>query len=166
MKNIINLKLASIAILLALSAMPLLAQQGRGTGRGDQQTGGQDRRPGQEQGQGQRQQMTEASVKERTTKLAETLECTDEQTKKLLEYEVAQFKKTKKERENFNGDRDAMRSYMQEQRRLSEKKYAEILTPEQLKKYQKYMEQRRQQRPGDSQQKSTDGQRSRGRGGN
>ena len=43
------------------------------------------------------------------------------------------------------GDREAMRSYMQEQREARDKKYEEVLTEEQLKKYQEQREQRRQE---------------------
>ncbi|MCF8381739.1 MAG: hypothetical protein K9H49_19355 [Bacteroidales bacterium] len=151
MKNSINFRSTTIILLLALSAVPLVAQP--------------PSRQGQGQEQGQRQPVTEASVKERVIKLSKTLECTDEQQKKLLEYEVAQYKTGQKEREKFAGDREAMQSYMQEQRKLREKKYEEILTPEQLKKYNQMMEERRQQRPEGSQSQGAEGQRSRGRGG-
>lgn len=148
MKNLINLKSALVVAFFAVTSMPLLAQQG-------------DRdRPAPPQ----RQAMTEASVKERTIKLSENLGCTDDQQKKLLDFELAQFKANQAQREKFEGDREAMRSYMQEQRKLRDEKYAEILTPDQLKKYNQMMEERRQQRSSGSQ--SSEGQRSRGRGGN
>ncbi|MCK4922163.1 MAG: hypothetical protein KAS71_14020 [Bacteroidales bacterium] len=163
MKKIINLKLAALTILLALAAMPLSAQRGGGEGRGDRQN--QDQMGGDRQGQnqGQRQQMTEASVKERVVRLAKALECTEEQKKKLTDYEVAQFKKTQKEREQYIGDRDAMRKYMQGQIKLRDEEYAKILTDDQMKKYNEMMEERRQQRPGGSRDQDSDVKRDRGR---
>lgn len=157
-----KLKLPALMILMALTAMPLFAQQERGQGRPE----GQSRENMQRQDQRQRTPRTEASVKERVAKLAEILECTDEQKKKMTEFEIAQYKKTQKEREKFSGDREAMRSYMQAQRKLSNEKYAEILTPEQMKKYNKLLEKRRPQQPGRSSDQNSSDQRSRGRGGN
>jgi len=168
MKNTIKFKSAAIILLFALSAMPLLAQPPNRQGTGDRQGQGQGQRQGQGQGQGQgqRQEMTEASSKERAVKLAESLGCTDEQKKKLVDFEVEQFKKFQQDREKMAGDREAMRANFMEQRKIREEKYAEILTPEQLKKYNQMMEERRQQRPEGSQSQGAEGQRSRGRGGN
>ena len=154
-----KLKLSALMILMALTAMQLFAQQGRGQGRPE----GQSRENMQKPDQRQRQPMTEASVKERVAKLAKTLECTDDQKKKLTEFEIAQYKKMQKERGKFSGDREAIRTYMQAQSKLSNEKYTEVLTPEQMKKYNKLMEERRQQRPVRSGDQNSGDQRSRGR---
>ena len=74
------------------------------------------------------------------------------------------FEKNKELRENFDpetSDRDAMRAEMRKQRDLREKKYDEVLTEEQMKKYKELVEAMRQRR---SQGRSSEGQR--GRGGN
>lgn len=137
-------------MLLAFAAVPLFAQPGGGQG----------------QAQGQRRQYTEEDAKNRVLKLSKSLECTPEQEKKLVDFEITQFRQSQAMREKSTGDRDAMRAYMKTQHELRNKKYAEILTREQLDKYNKIQEERRQQRQGGGQGQSSDGQRDRGRGGN
>ncbi len=153
MKKIINLKIALLMMFLAFFAIPLFAQSGQGQGRG--QGGGQ--------GQGQRRQMTEQDVKDRVVRLSESLECSDVQEKKILDFELGQYKTAQVERQKLSGDRDAMRAYMMKQRDVRDKKYAEILTKDQLKKYNELMEERRNQRQRQSEGGSSEGQRGRGR---
>ncbi len=162
----IHLKIALLMIMLALFMLPLVAQerpdQGQGQGQGRGQYGGQ---------------MTEENVKERVNNLAETLECTDQQKEKLLDIELEWYRKMQTERAKFragngNFDREAMRTKMQEQRKLKDEKYKEVLTDAQMKKYNQLMEERmqarQQQRQGQGQERGApqDSQRQRGRGGN
>ena len=130
-------------MLLALTAIPLFAQ------------------PGQGQGPGQGRQMTQEDVKERVGRLTESLGCSDVQKKKILDFELQQYNKGQTERQKFAGDREAMREYMQKQRKLRDEKYTEILTEDQMKKYIQIQEERRQQRQGQS--PGQDSQRGRGR---
>ena len=160
----INLKVASLMILLALFMLPLFAQERPGEGHG--------------QGQGHGQwggQMSEENVKQRVDNLAETLECTDQQKEKILAYELDWYRKMQTERQKMmdgGGDREAMQAKMQEQRKLKDEKYAEVLTEAQMKKYNQLMEERMQQRQAQRQgqeQGQGDGQnsqRQRGRGQN
>ena len=157
MNNMINIKTASFTILLAFFMLPLLAQGGQGQGHG--------------QGMG-RGQMSEEDIKQRIDNLAETLECTDQQKEKLLEVELEWSRKMQTERAKYQGgggdfDRDAMRAKMQEQRKLKDEKYKEILSDTQMKKYEQIMaermQQRQGQRPGDGDDQGSRGQRGRGR---
>ena len=154
MKKLWNFKIAALLVVFALCAVPIYAQQGRGQGQG--------------QGQGQRRMMTEESVKERVTRLADTLQLSDAQEKKLIDYEVELFKAAQKERENMQagGDREAMRAFMTKQRDLRNAKYEEVLTPAQLEKYNKMMEGRRGQQRQGPPREGTQERPSRGRGGN
>ena len=134
MKNLINIKSTSLMILLAFFMFPLLAQGGQGQGHG--------------QGQG-RGQMSEKNIKLRVDNLAETLECTDQQKEKILEYELEFYRKMQTERQKMSdggADREAMRAQMQEQRKLKDAKYKEILTDAQMIKYNQLREERMQQR--------------------
>ncbi|MFC2116316.1 hypothetical protein ACFLTU_07560 [Bacteroidota bacterium] len=158
MKNIVNLKITSVVMLLAFSAIPLFAQPGQRQGQGQGQ--------GRGQGQGQRTQRTEEEVKARAMRLAESLECSDVQKKKLIDFEVEQYRQGQTERQKFAGDRDAMREYMRKQRDIRDKKYAEILSEDQMKKYKQLMEERRNQRQRPGEGEGSEGQRGRGRGGN
>ena len=132
------MKTSVLMILLALFMMPLLAQPpGGGQGRG--------------QGQGQgRGQMTEEDIKQRVDNLAETLECTDQQKEEILDYEIEWNRKMQTERAKMQSggdfDREAFRARMQEQRKLKDEKYKEILTDVQMVKYNQLMEERMQQR--------------------
>lgn len=145
MKKLGNFKVTAILVVFALCAVPIYAQPGQGQRPGQGQGQGQGQRPG--QGQGQSRMMTEEAAKERVARLADTLQLSDAQEKKLMDYEVEQFRATQKARENFTeGDREAMREYMIKQRDLREAKYKEVLTPKQMEQYNKMMEARRQQR--------------------
>ena len=163
MKNMINLKITSFMILLAFFMLPLLAQERQGQG--------QDRGQGHGQGQG-RGQMSEENIIQRVDNLAETLECTNQQKEKILEYELDWYRKMQTERAKFSGgpgdfDREAMRAKMQVQRKLKDEKYKEILTDAQMVKYNQLMEERMQQRQaqgeGQGQGDSQSSQRQRGR---
>ena len=136
-------------MLLALFTIPLFAQppqgmRGQGMGRG--------------MGMG-----SEEAVKERVDNMAKNFEFTAEQKNKIMEFEMDLFKKDQVERQKLAGagDREAMRSYMEGQRELRDKKYAEVLTKEQMTKYTELRQNRTPQRPGESQ--SQEGQRDRGR---
>jgi len=157
MKHMINIKSASFTILLAFFILPLLAQGGQGHGQG--------------MGMG-RGQMSEDDIEKRIDILAETLECTDQQKEKLLDVELEWSRKMQTDRAKFQGgggdfDREAMRTKMQEQRKLKDEKYNEILSDTQMKKYEQLraerMQQRQGQRPGDGDSQSSQSQRGRGR---
>jgi len=157
MKHMINIKSASFTILLAFFILPLLAQGGQGHGQG--------------MGMG-RGQMSEDDIEKRIDILAETLECTDQQKEKLLDVELEWSRKMQTDRAKFQGgggdfDREAMRAKMQEQRKLKDEKYNEILSDTQMKKYEQLraerMQQRQGQRPGDGDSQSSQSQRGRGR---
>jgi hypothetical protein len=89
--------------------------------------------------------MTEEDVKERVKRQTQALELSEAQEKTITDFEVGQFKKNQVEMQKFQGDREKMREHMQGQRELRDKKYEEVLTPEQLEKYKKQQEERRQQ---------------------
>jgi Spy/CpxP family protein refolding chaperone len=117
------------------------------------------------QGQGGRRQYTEEDVKERVRQTADSLSLTAEQEKKVLAFELEFFKKNQAMRENFDpetGDREAMRALMMKQREERDKKYSEVLTLEQMKKYYQ-MQERRQERMRQRREDDTGGQRGRGR---
>lgn len=125
-----------------ISITPAFAQGGRGGGQGQGQGQGRG------QGGGQyRQQMTEENVKQRVDRLAQSLEMTEDQKSKVMDYELEAFKTNQVERQRLMGDREAMRSYMQKQREERDKKYKEVLTEEQYNKYLEQREQRRQENP-------------------
>ena len=73
------------------------------------------------------------------------------------------------ERQNFQGDREAMRAFMGEQSELRNAKYKEVLTEEQFARYTEMAEARRQQmrqqRPGGPDDPPAERGRGRGRGG-
>ena len=110
--------------------------------------------------------MTEEDVKERVEQTADSLNLTAEQEKKVLEFEMEFFRERQKMFENFDfetGDREAMRSYMMKQREERNEKYAEVLTQEQLEKYQE-MADRRRQNMRQRREEDSGGDRGRGRG--
>ena len=150
MNNLINLRTTSLMMLMVLCAIPLFAQPGQGQRQGQGAGPGQGMGPG--MGRGMFGQQSEESVKERVENMAQTFEFTAEQKNKLMEFEMDLYKKNAIERQKLTGDREAMVSYMQEQRELRDKTYAEIMTKEQLAKYNELQESRRQtpqgQRPG------------------
>ncbi len=89
--------------------------------------------------------MTEDDVRVRVERLSDSLQMTPDQKKQIMDFELASYKKMQAERENAAGDREAMRSFMMEQRQKRDARYAEVLTPDQMKKYNEMMERRRQQ---------------------
>jgi len=123
-----------VALLFAVAAIPLSAQGGPGGGQGRQ--GGPGGR-----------QMTEEDVERQVENLAETLEMTEEQQKKVLTFELESYTKMQVEREKNMGDRDAMRASMTKIREESNEKYKEVLSEKQYTKLQEIQEQRRSQRP-------------------
>ncbi len=159
MKKLINPKTAALFILFALFAMPALAQPG----------GGQGQRPGQGQGPGQGRQFSEEGMKRRIAALADSLEMTTDQEKKITAYEMELFKEIQKMRQNFDpetSDREAMRERMMEIRDKRNAKYEEVLSAEQYAKYSKMVQNRQRQRPpreGEGEQERPS--RGRGRGG-
>jgi hypothetical protein len=127
MNNLDYLKTAILWAVLLLLSIPGLAQPGSGQGRG--------------------RQFTEEDIKERVSSMADSLDMTEDQEKKILAIELAYFKQNQERRENFDpetGDREAMREYMMQQREERNEKYAEILTVEQMEKYQEMADRRRQ----------------------
>ena len=143
MRHIIRMKPAMLLMLLTLLSFPLLAQPG----------------------QGQRRQFTEEDAKARVERLADTLQLSEKQRQELIAFELEYYKTMQKERENFDfetGDREAMRARMSELREKRDAKYAEVLTEEQLKKYQQIQEERRQQMR-QRREEGSEGQRGRGR---
>lgn len=165
MKKTMNVKLAVVAILLAIFMIPAAAQRGQG------QRQGQGMGQGQGQAQRQRMQTTEADVEDRVDRLAESLQLNKDQKAKILAIEKEEFKKMQTMRASFDGQqpsqaqRDEMRAKMQATREAREVKYKEILTKEQYAKYIELRNQRNQnrQRPGDSQNQQSD-RPARGRG--
>lgn len=141
MKTLINLKALAIIAIMAITAFPTFAQGGQRPGGGQRPDGGQ--RP--EGGQWQGRQMTEDDVKERVKRQSQALELTTEQEKKITDFEVEQYKKMQIERQKNQGDWEKMRENMKTQRELRDKKYEEVLTPDQYKKYTQQQEERRQQ---------------------
>lgn len=146
MKNILNFKAATLFVFLVFLSIPTFAQPGGG--------------------QGGRRQFTEEDVKERVKRMADSLDLTTEQEKKILAIELEYFEKNREMRENFDpetSDREAMREFMMKQREEREEKYAEILTDEQWEKYEQIMDRRRQNMRRRMEEDSG-GQRGRGRG--
>ena len=147
MKNLDYLKAAALwAILLSVS-IPVFSQPGGGQGRG--------------------RQFTEEDVKQRVSNMADSLDMTAEQEEKILDIELEYWKKNQEMRENFDpetGDREAMREYMMKQREERNAKYAEILTAEQMEKYQEMADRRRQNMRRRMQEDSEGRGRGRGRG--
>ena len=87
--------------------------------------------------------------------MAQGLELSEDQTKKIKDYEVELYKKNQVEMQKIRGDRTAMREYMMNQRTERDEKYKEIMTEEQFKRFeaqrnerQQQMQQRRQQNQG------------------
>ena len=153
MKTVIRIKTVMLVVLLAVFAVPAIGQQRPGMGQG------------QGPGRGQNWQWTEDNVKQRVNRLSQALDLTEEQEKKVLEFELEQYKKNSVEMQKHRGDREKMREIMTNQRELRDKKFGEVLTEEQYKTYkqnqQDRMQNRRpQERP---QQQGTRSDRGRGR---
>lgn len=135
MKTTINLKTMAFVAILAICAIPMYGQGQRpGGGAGP---GGQ--------GGGMGRQQTEDDVKERVKRQTQDLNLNEEQEKKIMDFELEMYKKNQVERQKNQGDWEKMRTYMTEQRELRDKKYEEVLTAEQYKKYKVNQEERRQQ---------------------
>lgn len=139
MKNVTNFKSVAILAIMLLCATPLFSQGGRGGSQGNRQRPENGQRP-----ERSGRSMTEDDVKARVDKLGESLDLNKDQIAKLKDYEVKAFKQGQIDRQKMEGDREAMRSYMMEQRKLRDAEYKEVLTEEQYKKYQEQMELRRQ----------------------
>jgi Spy/CpxP family protein refolding chaperone len=117
-------------------------------------------------GQGRRRQMTEEEVKEGVRRTADSLDLTDAQEKKVLEFEMVFFRERQKMFEDFDpetGDREAMRENMMKQRDERNEKYEEVLTDEQMEKFRE-MQDRRRQNMRQRRQDDSGGDRGRGRG--
>jgi hypothetical protein len=137
-QNMMILRSVSILLLFAFFTLPLFAQPPQGQRPGE----------GQGMGRGMMGQQSEEAVTERVENLAKSLEFTAEQKNKLMDFEMGLYKKNAIERQKLTGDREAMMTYMQEQRELRDKTYAEIMTKEQMAKFQELQQNRGQQRPG------------------
>jgi Spy/CpxP family protein refolding chaperone len=98
----------------------------------------------------QRQGMGMRSPEEQVKMLKDSLSLTADQVKKLTKIVDASQKETQSKMGEFQGDRDAMRAYMQMARAKSDSLIKAELTKDQVKKYeeiQKARQQRMQNRP-------------------
>lgn len=135
MKKMKQFRFTLSLLILTLISFPVLAQQPGQQGPGP--------------GPGRGFQMTEEDIRARVDNLSETLSLSEEQHKKILDYELEFSNKMQiefqKMRNNPDGppDREAMRANMQKFREERDQKYAEVLTKEQMEKYQQIQEQRR-----------------------
>jgi hypothetical protein len=102
--------------------------------------------------------MTEEDISERVDNLAETLELTEQQHKKILDFDLEFYTKMQVEREKQMGDREAMRAAMREARDERNRKYEEVLTREQMDKFIEIQERRREQMRQQRQQNSSGGE--------
>ncbi len=96
--------------------------------------------------QGQRMRMT---PEQRAKELKEQLSLTDEQVTKVTKIFEHSQQEMEAKRADFQGDRDAMRQFMQKSRAKNDSLIKVLLTKEQVKKYeeiQKEQMQRMQQR--------------------
>ena len=88
------------------------------------------------------------SPDERLAQLTEQLELTDEQAEQMKPIIEEQTKKQQELFQNAGGDRETMRAEMMKLRDETEELYSEVLTEDQMKKYQEMVQQRmRQGRP-------------------
>lgn len=131
MKHPVNLKLTALAALMVIFTIQLSGQGGQGPGQGQGPGGGRGF------------QMTEEDIVERVDNLSETLEFSKDQHKKILKYELEFYNKMQVERQKFTGDREAMRASMMNARDERDKKYEEVLTKDQMAKFNEIREQRR-----------------------
>ena len=131
MKNLENLKLTALASLMVVFSIQLSGQGGQGPGQG------------QGPGSGRGFQMSEEDIINRVDNLSETLEFSEEQHKKILEFELEFYNIMQVERQKFTGDREAMRAVMMEAREKRDKKYEEVLTKDQMEKFKEIQAQRR-----------------------
>ena len=156
MKQIFKFKMAGAFILACLLSLNISAQGPGGPGRG--------------------QQMTEEDIKERVDQMAETLDLSQDQHKKVLAIDMDFYNKMQIERQKMQNmerteeNRDAMREKMRKMNDERNKQYKDVLDPEQYKKFIEIQEKRREDMRNQRQQNNPDGtnsQRSeRGRGRN
>ncbi len=92
-------------------------------------------------------QWTEDDVKQRVERLSEALNLSEEQEKKILDFEMEQYKKNSVEMQKNRGDREKMREIMNTRREQRDVKYREVLTDDQFAKYKKNQEERMRSRP-------------------
>ena len=154
MKKISKLNVIGLACIMSFCTIQL-------SGQGGQRPGG---------GPGGRFQQTEEDIKERVDNLGNTLEFSDDQHKKILDYEVDFNNRMQIEFQKFRNqsgpppDREAMRANMMKFREERDKKYKAVLTADQLEKYTVIQEQRRSemrrqyQENGEGGQRGQDGQ--------
>lgn len=84
------------------------------------------------------------SVQERVQILKDSLNLTQEQEKKITEILTAQQTEAQKMRENFQGDREAARTYMMESMKKTDEQIKAVLTKEQAQKYDAMIKARRE----------------------
>ena len=90
-------------------------------------------------------------AKKQTEELTEHLDLDKKQEKQVSELNLKaaeQMFAMRKEMADGNGDRDAMRAKLQEMRKKQNVEMKKILSEDQYKKYQKYVEERRAKRGG------------------
>ena len=95
---------------------------------------------------GQRNMDPEDMAKSQTEELKEKLGLDEDQEKKVYDLNLKSANKMVAMREEMrggNGDRDAMREKMMDLREEQNKDMKKILTDDQYKKYEKYVEERR-----------------------
>lgn len=155
MKQIVNFKFLGAAILALLLSMNISAQGPGGPGRG--------------------QPMTEEDMEKNVDELAETLDLTHHQHKKILTIDKEFYNKMDVERQKMRSmertqeNRTAMREKMTKMNDERNKQYEEVLNPEQYKKFIEIQEKRRSEMRQQRQQSNPDGnpnensQRGRGR---
>lgn len=93
------------------------------------------------------QRMTpEERAKQTTAELKKALDLNNDQETKIYDLNLKANKEMTAAREDANGDREAMREKMGKLRDNTNKEMKKILSDDQYKKYEKYLEERRQQR--------------------
>jgi len=97
---------------------------------------------------GQRNFDPEEIAKRQTEELKETLDLKKDQEKKVYELNLKNGKKMAEMRQNSDGDREAMRASFMKLREEQNKEMKKILSDTQYKKYEKYLEERRNRRGG------------------
>jgi hypothetical protein len=107
----------------------------------------------------QRQRTTpEERAKIQTARLDTLVQLTEEQKTKILAVNTDWGKKAEELFRDNSGNRETMRSKMQELETARENKYKEILTAEQFEKYSKNRDQLRARRQGNEQRSPNPGQ--------
>ena len=131
-------RFTAVLMLASLMALPLVAQP----------AGPRPGGPG--QGPGRGFMRTEDDIKRELDDLSKNLNLSSEQQKKLLDYEMEFYTRRQVEMERMRSnqgdfDREAMRERMQQVMEERNQKYEEVLTKEQLEKYNAIQEERRAQ---------------------